>query len=155
MRGRKTTKHKLQKIWRSVKFCKNLGKRAHPEDGEGKSIISHDFAENSMKTKKHFSRMCTDRAVTRMSSGRVALRRTVDRQTPVKTLPSLAVGNERNCIPRTSLDPPLVSDALLEKVSYCIGDCKGTVRILSPGPIFSSIPCTSFQAIIGKQVWMM
>ena len=64
--------------------------------GEGNSIISHDFAENSMKTKKHSSRMCTDREVTRMSSGQVAMRRTVDRQTPVTTLPSLAVDNERN-----------------------------------------------------------
>ena len=26
----KTTEHKLQEIWRSLKFCKNSGKRAHP-----------------------------------------------------------------------------------------------------------------------------
>ena len=38
--------------------------------------------------------MRTDRAVTRMTSDRVAIRPIVDRQTPVKTLPSLAVGND-------------------------------------------------------------
>ena len=38
--------------------------------------------------------MRTDRAVTRMSSDRVATRPIVDGQTPVKTLPSLAVGNK-------------------------------------------------------------
>ena len=38
--------------------------------------------------------MRTDRAVTRTSSERVAMRQIVDRQTPVKTLPSLAVGNK-------------------------------------------------------------
>ena len=37
--------------------------------------------------------MRTDRALTRPSSDRVAMRPIVDRQTPVKTLPSLAVGN--------------------------------------------------------------
>ena len=26
----KSTEHKLHKIWRSLKFCTNLGKRAHP-----------------------------------------------------------------------------------------------------------------------------
>ena len=26
----KTTKHKLHKIWRSLKFCKNTGRQAHP-----------------------------------------------------------------------------------------------------------------------------
>ena len=36
--------------------------------------------------------MRTDRAVTRMSSESVAMRLIVNRQTPVKTLPSLAVG---------------------------------------------------------------
>ena len=38
--------------------------------------------------------MRTDRAVTRPSSEPVATRLIVDRQTPVKTLPSLAVGNK-------------------------------------------------------------
>ena len=42
--------------------------------------------------------MRTDRAVTRSSSERVATRPIVDRQTPVKTLPSLAVGNNKNLI---------------------------------------------------------
>ena len=37
--------------------------------------------------------MRTNRAVTGMSSERVAVRPIVDRQTPVKTLPSFAVGN--------------------------------------------------------------
>ena len=36
--------------------------------------------------------MRTDRAITRLSSDRVAMRPIVERQTPVKTLPSLAVG---------------------------------------------------------------
>ena len=43
--------------------------------------------------KKHSSRMRTDRAVTRPNSELVSMRPIVDRQTPVKTLPSLAVGN--------------------------------------------------------------
>ena len=43
--------------------------------------------------KKHSSRMRTDRTVTRPSSELVSMRPIVDRQTPVKTLPSLAVGN--------------------------------------------------------------
>ena len=38
--------------------------------------------------------MHTDRAVIRLNSERVAMSPFVDRQTPVKTLPSLAVGNE-------------------------------------------------------------
>ena len=44
--------------------------------------------------RKHSSRMRTDRAVKRMSSDQVAKRPIVDRQTPVKTLPSLAVGKK-------------------------------------------------------------
>ena len=39
--------------------------------------------------------MCTDRAVTWPSSEPVSMRPIVDRQTPVKTLPSLAVGKYR------------------------------------------------------------
>ena len=46
-------------------------------------------------TRQHSSRMRTDRAVTRSSSERVSSRAAMDGQTPVKTLPSLAVGNER------------------------------------------------------------
>ena len=46
------------------------------------------------KTRKHSSRMHTDRAVTRPSSEPVSMRPIVDRQTPVKTLPSLAVGKK-------------------------------------------------------------
>ena len=41
------------------------------------------------RKRKHYSMMRTDRAVTRMSSEPVAIRPTVDRQTPVKTLPYL------------------------------------------------------------------
>ena len=43
---------------------------------------------NDYTTRKHSARMRTDRAVTRPSSERVAKRPIVDRQTPVKTLPS-------------------------------------------------------------------
>ena len=57
--------------------------------------FSCSFQQKYRKTRKHSSRMCTDRAITRMSSDRVAMRPIVDRQTPVKTLPSLAVGNNR------------------------------------------------------------
>ena len=32
LKARKTTKHKLHKIWRSLYFCKNSGKQAPPED---------------------------------------------------------------------------------------------------------------------------
>ena len=46
------------------------------------------------RTRKHSSRMHTDRAITRPSSESVSMRPIVDRQTPVKTLPSLAVGNK-------------------------------------------------------------
>ena len=42
--------------------------------------------------------MCINRAVTRSSSERVATRPIVDRQTPVKILPSLAVGNYNVCL---------------------------------------------------------
>ena len=41
-----------------------------------------------IETRKHSNRMPTDRAVTRTSIERVAMRPTVDRQTPVKTLHS-------------------------------------------------------------------
>ena len=44
-------------------------------------------------TRKHSSRMRTDHDVTRPSSEPVSMRPIVDRQTPLKTLPSLAVGN--------------------------------------------------------------
>ena len=47
-------------------------------------------------TRKHLSRMRTDRAVTRLSSEPVSIRPIVDRQTPVKTFPSLAVSNNWN-----------------------------------------------------------
>ena len=40
--------------------------------------------------------MCTDRAVARPSSERVAVTQIEDRQTPVKTLPSLAVGKNQH-----------------------------------------------------------
>ena len=40
--------------------------------------------------------MHSDRAVTRPSSEPVSMRPIVDRQTPVKTLPSLAVDNQKN-----------------------------------------------------------
>ena len=46
------------------------------------------------KTRKHSSRMRSDHAVTRPSSEPVSMRQIVDIQTPVKTLPFLAVGNK-------------------------------------------------------------
>ena len=46
-------------------------------------------------TRKHSSRMRTDRTITKPNSERLVMRLIVDRQTPVKTLPSLAVGNNR------------------------------------------------------------
>ena len=52
------------------------------------------FSEILIKTRNHSSRMRTDHTVTRPSSEPVFMRSIVDRQTPVKTLPSLAVGNQ-------------------------------------------------------------
>ena len=52
-------------------------------------------SETKFSTTKHSSRMRTDHAVTRMSSDRVADCEQNDKQTPVKTLPSVAVGNEQ------------------------------------------------------------
>ena len=55
--------------------------------------ITLNTPTTNLFTRKHSSRMRTDRAVTRMSSDRVAMRPIVDRMTgAVKTLPSLAVG---------------------------------------------------------------
>ena len=47
---------------------------------------------NGQETRKHSNRMCTGRTVTRPSNEPVSMRPIVDRQTPVKTLPFLAVG---------------------------------------------------------------
>ena len=47
--------------------------------------------QKHVQTRKYSSRMRTDRAATRMTSDRVAMWPIVDRQTTVKTLPSLAV----------------------------------------------------------------
>ena len=45
VKARKTTKHKLHKIWRSLQFCKISGKRAHPyiliHDEQKRSLILH------------------------------------------------------------------------------------------------------------------
>ena len=46
------------------------------------------------ETRKHSRRMRTDRAVIRPSCEPVTMTPIVDRQTPVKTLPTLAVGNK-------------------------------------------------------------
>ena len=46
------------------------------------------------KTRKHSSRMHSDRAVTKLNSEPVSMRPIVDRQTPMKTLTSLAVGKK-------------------------------------------------------------
>ena len=47
-----------------------------------------------VETRKHSSRMRTNRAVARPSSEPISMRPIVDRQTPVKTLPSLAIGKD-------------------------------------------------------------
>ena len=39
VKARKTIEHKLHKIWRSLKFCKISGKRAHPRVGWGEVPI--------------------------------------------------------------------------------------------------------------------
>ena len=52
-------------------------------------------SEMKYHTRKHPNTMRTDRAITRPSSEPVGMRPIVDRQTPVKTLPSLAV--VKNC----------------------------------------------------------
>ena len=49
--------------------------------------------EIQINTRKHSSRMRTDRTVTRPSSEAVSIKTIVDRQTSVKTLSSLAAGN--------------------------------------------------------------
>ena len=46
------------------------------------------FLPKTIKTRKHSRRMHTDRIVIRPSSEQVAMRPIVDRQTPVKTVPS-------------------------------------------------------------------
>ena len=52
--------------------------------------------KNLKLTREHSNRMRTDRTVTRPSSEPMRpMRPIVDRQTPVKTLPSLAVGNNK------------------------------------------------------------
>ena len=59
------------------------------------AVFTDSLYEQHYETRKHSSRMRTDRAVTRPSSEPVGMRPIVDRQTPVKTLPSLAVGNKK------------------------------------------------------------
>ena len=39
VRWRKSTEHKLYKIWRSLKFCKNSGKRAHFWQIEKQNVV--------------------------------------------------------------------------------------------------------------------
>ena len=59
-------------------------------------LLVHKIDEKIIfTTRKHPSSIRTDRAITRMTSDRVAKRPIVDRQTRVKTLPSLAVGKYR------------------------------------------------------------
>ena len=60
------------------------------------------MGDDFRKTRQHSRRMRTDRAVTRPISERVATRPIVDRQTSVKTLPSLAVGKKPNKFYRDS-----------------------------------------------------
>ena len=57
--------------------------------------IKHFFWFTRSMKGKHSSSTCTDRAITSMTSDRVAKRPIVDRQTRVKTLPSLAIGKYR------------------------------------------------------------
>ena len=58
------------------------------------SLIQSLRVKLSKYTRNHSRRTRTDRAVTRMTSDWAAMRLIVDRQTTVKTLPSLAVGNQ-------------------------------------------------------------
>ena len=86
------------------------------------------FSEILIKIRNHSSRMRTDHTVTRPSSEPVFMRSIVDRQTPVKTLPSLAVGNQG---PQPNL---------LHRITPHFG------KILVPPPVYSH-----FQ--VYKHVW--
>ena len=55
--------------------------------------VFRKFIVMQYQTRKHSGGMLTDRAVTRPSSEPVSMKLIVVRQTPVKTLLSLAVGN--------------------------------------------------------------
>ena len=61
-----------------------------------------EFSNFSFNSRKHSSGIRTDRAVARPSSKPVATRPIVDRQTPVKTLPPLAVGKKLESLNRES-----------------------------------------------------
>ena len=74
----------------------------HPLD----RILDTRLSENITLTRKHSSRMRTDCDVTSPSSKRVAKRPIVDRQTPMKTLLSLEVGNNRFSPQTQGLAPP-------------------------------------------------
>ena len=81
--GKKTLQFD-QRMWKGNTVCKAFSQLYSRNYGD--VLFPKCAAEG--KTRKHSSRMRTDRAVTRMSSERIAKRPIVDRQTPVKTLPS-------------------------------------------------------------------
>ena len=61
IKARKSTKHKLHKIWRSLKFCKKSAKQAHPTD------VKHNCRSRKKiqnETRMHSSRMRTGRTLT-------------------------------------------------------------------------------------------
>ena len=64
------------------------------------------FGKTNWLNRKASSRMHTDSTITRMSSDRVTMRPIMDRQTPVKTLPYLVVGNNNFSHPPLELVSP-------------------------------------------------
>ena len=90
-----------------------------------------DFsASKSSTTRKHSSRMRTNRTITRPSSEPVSMRPIVDRQTPVKTLPSLAVGNNHTNINFTHNEDPLITNNFFEKLFIVLLVVIGTMYFL-------------------------
>ena len=67
------------------------------------SVSAFATSQTDLFTRKHSSRMRTDRVVTRPSSEPVSITPIVDKQTRVKTLPSLAVGKYISVDPGFSL----------------------------------------------------
>ena len=50
VKARKTTEHKLHKIWRSLKFCKILGKWEHPWEYSGSLHTSFPDTNSSLRS---------------------------------------------------------------------------------------------------------
>ena len=88
------------------------------------------FNGKRLKTRKHSSRIRTDRAATRPSSEPASLRLIVDRQTRVKTLPSLAVGNEykTSCSKKRSREVFFVADRCLTHFDSRLSEISKAVK---------------------------